>query len=137
MQKPIMKKIFFIAITVLAGSVVFAQQKKENPPPPPPPKMLEVKEIAPPPPPPPKPAAAEKINHPKDYSEFLKRNPTVKGIGWTDNQVRIRLKSGQEEQYFLNNKAEMQKLKNQYGELPAQPPPPPPPPKLVKVKTIS
>jgi len=123
-----MKKSFFIAITVLAGSVVFAQQKKEKQPPlpPPPPKIFEVKEIPPPPPPPPppEPTASEKVNHPKYYGEFLKRNPTVKGIGWTDNQVCIRLKSGQEEQYFLHNKAEMQKLKNQYGELPAPPPPP-------------
>jgi len=131
-----MKKSFFIAITVLAGSVVFAQQKKEKqpPPPPPPPKIMEVKEIPPPPPPPPKPDVSEKTNYPEDYSGFLKRNPTVKGIGWTDNQVRIRLKSGKEEDYFLNDNGEMQKLKNQYGELPA---PPPPPPKLVKVKTVS
>jgi hypothetical protein len=63
----------------------------------------------------------------------LKRNPTVKGLGWQqENRVRVRLKSGKEEVYNLNNKDEAAKLKNKYGELPA-PPPPPPRPKVRKI----
>lgn len=65
---------------------------------------------------------------PKDYTAFLKRNPDVKGIEWSNgNKVHIRFKSGKEEAYDLNNEEDVKKLKNKYGELPAPPPPPPVP----------
>jgi hypothetical protein len=45
-----------------------------------------------------------------------------------EDKVLVRLKSGKEEEYFLNDEEDMQKVKNKYGELPA------PPPKLIKVE---
>lgn len=116
-----MKKRIFIAVAMLAGSIAFAQQKKEKPPPTPP--VLDVKDVPPPPPPPEAPPKPK-----KDYDAFLKRNPTVKGIAWSNDAVRIRLKSGEEEIYNKKNEEEVQKLKSKYGELPA----PPPPPKVIK-----
>lgn len=135
-KKPIMKKTIFLAVTVLAASASFAQKKIKQPPPPPP--AMDVKEIPPPPPPPPPPKVElyEKFPSPgnADYQAFLKRNPTVKRIGWGNkNLVRIHLKSGKEEVYDMNKEDDVQKLKNKYGELPA--PPPPPPPKVIKPKT--
>ena len=118
-----MKKRIFIAVAILTSSIAFAQQKKEKqpPPPPPPPPVLNVKDVPPPPPPPPK--APPKPN--KEYDAFMQRNPAVKNIGWSDDEVRIRLKSGKEEIYNMKNEEEVQKLKNKYGELPAPPSPPP------------
>jgi hypothetical protein len=129
-----MKKRIFIAVAMLAGSIAFAQQKKEKqpPPPPPPPQVLDVKDIPPPPPPPETPPKLK-----KEYDAFLKRNPTVKGIAWSNDTVRIRLKSGKEEIYNMKNEEEALKLKSKYGELPAPTPPPPPPPKVIKEKTVS
>jgi hypothetical protein len=121
----IMKKSIFVAAAVLAGSIAFAQKKEKQPPPPPSPPIVNVNEIPPPPPPPPM-KAKEAL--PKDYQAFLKRNPTVKGIDWNNTEMRIRLKSGKEEVFDMNNNEDVEKLKNQYGELPAAPPPPPPPP---------
>lgn len=124
-----MKKKFFLAMAVLATSVALAQQKKlKQPPPPPPPPVVDVKEIPPPPSPPTpmNPPSKTKMSLPKDYQAFLKRNPDVKSIDWNNNEVRIRLKSGKEETYDLNNEEEAKKLKDKYGELPVPPPPPPP-----------
>lgn len=102
---------------------MFAQQKTEKPPPPPPPKVIDVKEVIPPPPPPPPPKATpKKVDLPEDHHAFLNRNPTVKSISWSEDKISIRLKSGKEEEYLLNNDEEMQKLKDKYGELPASPP---------------
>lgn len=128
-----MKKSILVAAAVLAGSITFAQKKmKQAPPPPPPPPVENLKEVPPPPPPPPK------AELPKDYQAFLQRNPTVKGISWNNNkQVRIQLKSGKDEVFDMNNKEDVEKLKNQYGELPIPPPPPPPPPAPKKTKHIT
>ena len=130
-----MKKRILVAVAILAGSVTFAQQKKVKEPPPP---VADVKEV--PPPPPSKPKAPPKIQVEHfsspgnaDYQAFLKRNSAVKGLGWSENKVRIRLKSGKEEVYELNNAGQMQELKNKYGELPV----PPPPPKVSKSRTES
>lgn len=120
-----MKKSLFTAIAVLAASVVFAQQKKEAPPPPPPPKLIDVQDIPPPPPP------SKPDDWTKDDKAFLKRNPSVKSVGWSENKIRIHLKSGKEEVFDLNNKEQMENFGKQYGELPAPPPPPPPVPKKV------
>ena len=128
-----MQKTVLVAFALLTASVSFAQQKKHKKPPTPPPPPPEVKFVAPPPPPP---AVARAHSVPSDYQAFLKANPTVKSIGWSEDKVRIHLKSGKDEVYHLDNEADMLTLKNTYGELPA-PPPPPPPPKVVKMKKAS
>jgi hypothetical protein len=126
-----MKKSIFISMAVLAGSLVFAQQKKEKPYPPPPPPILDVKDITPPPPPlapndPPK-NLIEYFPSPgnENYRAFLRNNPSVKSVSWSENKIRIHLQSGKEEAFDLNNKEQMEKFKQQYGELPIPPPPPP------------
>jgi hypothetical protein len=127
-----MKKRFLVALAILTASISFAQQKKEPPPPPapPPPKVNNEKFHFPPP-------IVYPDGLPDDYKAFLKRNPTVKGLGWSENKVHVRLKSGKEEVYNLNNEAEVRKLENKYGGLPMSPPPPPPPPKAPKSKSES
>jgi hypothetical protein len=127
-----MKKTTLAAVALLATSMAFAQQKKEKqaPPPAPLPPVVSATQIQPPPPPP----APEKPN--KEYDVFLKTHPEVKGIVWSNDTVRIRLKSGKDELYDMKNPADVKKLKDTYGELPT-PPPPPPPPKPVKAKTFS
>ena len=127
-----MKKSILVAAAVLAGSITFAQKKMKQPPPPPPPPPIEnLKEVPPPPPPP-------KVELSKDYKDFLQRNPTVKGLSWSkENKVRVHLKSGKEEVFDMNNKEDVEKLKNQYSELPTPPPPPPPAPKKPKHITES
>lgn len=132
-----MKKTIFIATAIVIGSATFAQQKKLKQPPPPPPPKVNLDKFVPPPPPPPK-VEIERFPSPgnNDYQAFLKRNPTVKGIGWMENnRVRIRLKSGKEEVYNMNNENEALKLKDKYGALPTPPPPPPapPPPRVKKI----
>jgi hypothetical protein len=123
-QKPIMKKRFLVALAILTASISFAQQKKAPPPPPvpPPPKVDNEKFRFPPP-------IVYLDGLPDDYKAFLKRNPTVKSLGWSENKVHIHLKSGKEEVYNLNNEAEALKLENKYGGLPMSPPPPPKAPK--------
>lgn len=146
-------KGIFVALALLATSATFAQQEKEKqppPPPPPPPKVVDVKEVhpapAPPPAPPvvalteaqpvpPEPPIRPEENSSNSYYGFLKRNPTVKSLDWSDDSVRIRLKSGKDEIYDLKNAEEAQKFKDKYGELPAPPSPPPAPPKAPKKRT--
>lgn len=123
-------------MAIVSGTVALAQKKEKNIAPPPPPPEVIKKEI--PPPPPPK-VEMERFSSPDvaDYKEFLKRNPTVKSIGWMENNhVRLHLKSGKEEVYDLNNEEQAKQLKTKYGELPA-PPPPPPAPKAPKTKKQS
>jgi hypothetical protein len=129
-KKHIMKKSILVAVAAFAASAALAQKKEKlHPPPPPPPAIVNVKDVPPAPPPPPK-IKVEKFVSPDnaDYQAFLKRNPTVKRIGWSKNKVRIHLKSGKEEVYDMNKEEEVKNLKDKYGELPAPPPPPPPPP---------
>jgi hypothetical protein len=132
-----MKKKIFVAAALLASIISFAQQKQQNAPPPPPPIMDN---IPPPPAPPPPDVQFEKAALPDNgaYKAFLKRNPTVKGIAWSQkNSVRIYLKSGKEEVYDLNNSEEAQRLKKKYGELPTAPPAPPTPPTPPKLPEAS
>lgn len=135
-ENQFMKKRFLVAVAILGASVSFAQQKKQPPPPPPPP-TLNLDKFVPPPPPPPKAPAKGRMDLPKDYQAFLKRNPTVKNLSWSENKVRIHLKSGKEEVYNLNDTEEIENLKDKYGELPLAPPPPPPPPKVPKIRSES
>lgn len=131
-QKPFMKKRFLVAIAISTVSLSFAQQKqKQSPPPPAPPAVMDVREVPPPPPPPKAPDV------PKDYQVFLKRNPTVKALGWSKNKVHIHLKSGTEEVYRLDDKQQMQQLQNKYGKLLIAPPPPPEPPTVHGIGTES
>jgi len=127
-----MKKRILIALALFAGATAFAQQKKPKQPPPPPPPVADVKEVPPPPPPPRpiRPQSKTKAGLPKGYREFLKRNPFVKGIGWSTDKIHIRLKSGKEDVYDLNSEEDIKRLKNKYGELP----PPPPPPPVIEIK---
>jgi hypothetical protein len=132
-----MKKRILVALAIFTASVSFAQQKKQiQPPSPPPPPEVRLKKFTPPPPPPKVVRERFPSSNDGDYQAFLKNNPTVKGIGWSENKVRIHLKSGKQEVYDLNNEEDVFDLKNKYGELPA-PPPPPPPPKVSKIKTAS
>lgn len=142
-QNQFMKKEILVAIAIFTGSIAFAQQKKaKQPPPPPPPPEVNMEKFVPPPPPPPRPntppppkVVMERFSSPNnaDYQAFLKRNPAVKSVGWSENKIRIHLKSGKEEVYNTSNEAETQKLKDKYGELPAPPPPPPPPRKPKRI----
>jgi hypothetical protein len=62
----------------------------------------------------------------KAYEAFLKRNPTVKGLRWSNGQIAVVLKSGETETY-PNTPAGVAQLEKKYGSLPTPPPPPPPP----------
>ncbi|MFD3000272.1 M56 family metallopeptidase [Pontibacter toksunensis] len=124
---------------------------EELPPPPPP---VPGEELPPPPPPvpgenlpAPPPARQQHIfipdndayyknNLPKDYKAFMKRNPSVKQVGWKFDSskdwslesVIIYLKSGGEEEYKFEGKRRIPAVEAKYGELPALPAPPPPVP---------
>ncbi|WP_347157658.1 M56 family metallopeptidase [Pontibacter chitinilyticus] len=75
-----------------------------------------------------------KNNLPADYVAFLKRNPSVKQLGWKfDNSknwnlesIIIYLKSGKEEEYAFHQKPRIPAVEEKYGPLPALPAPPPP-----------
>jgi hypothetical protein len=122
-----MKKGILVAVTLLTGLVLVAQQQKEKPPPPP--KVLDVKV---PPPAPPRVPISKQNSWLKDEEAFLKNNPPVKSIGWSENKITLHLKSGKEEVFEVNNKEQMDNFRKQYGELPEPPPPPPPPPPPAK-----
>ena len=111
-----MKKVFlaagFAVVMTLASS---AQSKRKAPPPPPPP--VPAVEAAPAPP------ANEFLSD--DYETFLKKNPSVRSLGWNaKNEVIVHLKSGKEERYLLNSEGRRQ-AEAKYGALPEAPPPPP------------
>ncbi|HEX8334017.1 MAG TPA: hypothetical protein VF622_15465 [Segetibacter sp.] len=63
---------------------------------------------------------------PEDYKAFLKRNPTVRSLGWTEESVIVRLKTGKKERYILTDEKSIKEAETKYGELPEAPPPPPP-----------
>jgi len=122
-----MKKAFLVAASMaLLATAVQAQTTRRQPPPPPKPPTPPVEMIADVPPPPPPPPQKRGLSD--AYTAFLKRNPSVKSLAWTfRNEVIVRLKSGKEERYKLDD--EGRKLAEaKYGKLPAPPPPPPPPP---------
>jgi hypothetical protein len=108
-----MKKNFLLlAAGVFAGSIAFAQKKA-----PPPPPRVDLTHFTPPPPP----------ALPDDYQDFLKRNPTVDHLSWSEGKtVHVYLKNGAKETYQLNTQAGKGKAEQLYGQLPTPPPPPPP-----------
>jgi beta-lactamase regulating signal transducer with metallopeptidase domain len=63
-------------------------------------------------------------NLPKDYKEFLKRNPQIESLKWSGGpfSMTINLKNGSKETYNLENKKEIAGLEKKYGKLPAAPP---------------
>jgi hypothetical protein len=141
--KPIMKKTFLSLAAVLftTGLVMAQQTEKKAPPPPPrppahefsmtppppPPPVAQVEMVAPPPPPPPPQTINKNIS--VELNVFMKRNPQVQGLSWSDEgkTLRIQLRDGREESYDMNNAEEAQKAERLYGKLPAPPPPPPAP----------
>ena len=127
------RKISLAAAVLFTAFFASAQVKKEKKAPPPPPPAPPVLNAVPPPPPSPPPPKKSAASLPSDYKAFLKRNPTVKGIRWSDNNtVHIQLKSGSDEVYKLNDKEQAQNLGSKYGKLPVAPPPPPKPPKPIE-----
>jgi hypothetical protein len=141
--KPIMKKTFLSLTAVLftTGLVMAQQAEKKSPtpppppthefsttPPPPPPPVAQVEMVVPPPPPPPPPVINKHIAD--EQNAFMKRNPQVHGLSWSDEgkTLRIQLRDGREESYDLNNAEDAQKAERVYGKLPVPPPPPPAPP---------
>ena len=62
-------------------------------------------------------------NFPKDYKEFLKRNPQIENLQWSGDpfSMTINLKNGSKETYNLENKKEIAGLEKKYGKLPAAP----------------
>lgn len=140
-----MKKRFIVAgfAAVMFFAVSAQITEKEDPPKPPTAPVEKAKDIPPPPPPPPpisnEPALppappkpplppAEGVEMHDDYNAFLKRNPLVKSLGWTMKQeVIVRLKSGKEERFKLDDARSMKAAEIKYGKFPIAPPPPPPP----------
>jgi hypothetical protein len=62
---------------------------------------------------------------PNDFQWFLARNGNVKRLWWKENEVFIELKSGERENYSLNDKQSMTTAEKKYGKFPSPPPPPP------------
>lgn len=125
-----MKKQIFAAGFVALLTVAASAQKKKQPPPPPEPPAAMKMDVPPPPPPPPPPALTddEIAELPKDYQDFLSRNPSVGSVHWNNNAIFIVPKKGKVERYVLNEKG-LAEAEAKYGKLPAAPPPPPKPPK--------
>ena len=63
-------------------------------------------------------------NLPKDYKEFLKRNPQIENIKWSGGpfSMTINLKNGSKEIYNLENRDEVARVERKYGKLPAASP---------------
>jgi hypothetical protein len=131
-----MKKAIFVLSAVMFYASANAQKPAPKAPPPPP-----IVTDAPPSPSPPKvsietftPPAELAINAENEYKAFLKKNPSVKNLSWSNrgSRVVIVLKSGKTEVYDLENEKDAQKLKQKYGTLPIAPPPPPPVPEVIK-----
>ncbi|PVY43864.1 M56 family metallopeptidase [Pontibacter virosus] len=74
----------------------------------------------------------DRNNLPVEYTNFLKRNPTIDKVGWKvhpekgPQAVVLFLKSGTTEMYNLNDQKSLAKAKSKYGEFPGLLPPPPP-----------
>jgi hypothetical protein len=74
----------------------------------------------------------DRNNLPVEYTNFLKRNPTIDKVGWKihpekgPQAVVLFLRSGTTEIYNLNDQKSMSKAKSKYGEFPGLLPPPPP-----------
>jgi hypothetical protein len=145
------KKIIMAGLAFVIAGAASAQKEVMPPKPPkaPKPPVENVKETPPPPPPapaapdapPPPPAPVNAVQLKDDYKVFLKRNPSVKSLGWTKkNEMIVRLKSGKEEKYSLDDEKTIKEVEAKYGQLPVAPPPPPlpppPPPPVERSKSI-
>ncbi|MDB5205805.1 MAG: hypothetical protein JWR72_880 [Flavisolibacter sp.] len=143
------KKIIMAGLAfVMAGAASAQKEAPPKPPTPPEPPVERLKEIPPPPPlaplppdAPPPPLPANALQGGNDYEAFLKKNPSVKSLRWTNNnEVIVRLKSGKEETYKLDDEKIIKEAEAKYGQLPDAPPPPPlpppPPPPVEHSKSI-
>jgi len=141
MQKRMFVAILATVVVYSASAQITQKDEAPNPPPPPRPHVKKMKDVPPPPPPPseppppdappppPPPSLANDAQLPDDFTAFMKRNPSVKGVSWKNDDVMIiRLKSGDEERYNLNDAQSKKAAETKYGELPQAPPPPPAPP---------
>ena len=128
-------------VVLAASAQVIRKDEPAKPPSPPKPPIEKMGDVPPPPPPPPPPLAPpppeppvpgvplEDVDISDDYETFLKRNPSVKNLGWNhQNVLTVHLKSGKQEKYNLSDEKSRKAAEDKYGELPAAPPPPPPPP---------
>lgn len=74
----------------------------------------------------------ERKNLPVEYTNFLKKNPSIEKVGWRVHSEKgpqatlVYLKSGATEVYDHSNDKSMATAKSKYGELPGLLPPPPP-----------
>lgn len=129
-QNQCMKKNFCLGLLALMGvSLTMAQNshKRPTPPPPPPPPVLTLNPVQPLPPSPPEPPSIQVIS--KEDHRFLQQHPEIQSMEWTDNKLRLHLKSGADESYQMDLREDQQKWATKYGgRLPVPPPPPPPPP---------
>lgn len=113
-----MKKrpIALIALLFMSNTLINAQSEKQLTPPPPPPK-------------PPKVNLTKFIPPNSETKDFLKKNPSVLNLGWSNaEKIIIQLKDGKTEKYNLEDGNQKKLFVDKYG-LPPTPPPPPPPPK--------
>src|SRR5687768_10886399 len=114
-----MKKVFLLAAMAVSMAAMAQTKKKAPPPPPPPPPVVEIIKIPPPPPEPPAPPPPPAL--PKEYTDFLDRNPSVKSIHWKNETVVIKKKNGESEKYALSDKG-IRDAEAKYGQLPQAPP---------------
>ena len=119
-----MKKVFLM-VAIAVSMAATAQTKKKVPPPPPPP--VEAVNDVPPPPPPKPPLPPPPPALPKDFTDFLSRNPSVKSIHWQNETIIIKKKNEEAEKYALTEDG-IRQAEAKYGKLPKAPPPPPKPP---------
>jgi hypothetical protein len=116
------KQLVVGGLALLMTTAVLAQKRKAPPPPPePPPPPVVMSQPVPPPP------HVRKAKLPKDYQDFLIRNPSISSVGWQDHSIIIQKRNGDKEVYLLNGTG-IQQAEAKYGKLPLAPPPPPPPP---------
>lgn len=105
-----------IALLFMSSIAVNAQSEKQLIPPPSPPK-------------PPKVNLTKFIPPSSETTEFLKKNPSVHNLRWSNKEkIIVFLKDGKTEKYNLEDENEKKMFVEKYG-LPPTPPPPPPPPR--------
>ena len=138
MKKSILVAGFSVAMMAASAQTV-GKEEPPKPPPPPKPLMKKMKELPPPPPPPPDappppdvapppPPDVNGVQLPNGFNEFMKRNKDVQNVHWKNNEIFLRLKSGKEERYDLNDAQSVKAAEAKYGALPQPPPPPAPKP---------
>lgn len=113
MKKAIFVLGLFISIGGLAQTVPLGSL-------PPPPPISELPAEPPPVEPP----------MPEELAQFLKQNPSVATVHWSDNGQKIifKFKDGRKKKYDLSIRKQKEEVIKLYGSLPLPPPLPPAPP---------